>query len=325
MDLPIGQHQAVASLPEFLDEPLGFEVGPQPSEVTFTMRPVPPTPVRFTGNQPGARVTVDGGRGGSCTMPCSLNLRRGPHQAVASAPNFHNAERSFEVGADAVAVSFELGSLPPVPVQFTSQPAGARVVVDGRPQWACTAPCSIELPRGKHEYLASQQGFRSARASLEAAGEPLKITIGLEKIVGTLALSSNPSGADVYVDGSKQPDKTSARLSLAPGYHLIRVESGSRVSERSVAIREGEFRTMHFVLGASGALRSTLSVKSTPPGASIVLNDLTPSGQTPRELSLPAGSYRITLSLPGHRPVIREVGLAPNEPTVVEETLSRQQ
>jgi hypothetical protein len=288
------------------------------------MRPVPPTPVRFTSKQPGARVTVDGGRGGSCTMPCSLNLQRGAHQAVASAQNFRDAERSFEVGADALAISFELGSLPPVPVQFTSEPAGARVVVDGRPQWACTTPCSIELPRGKHEYLASLQGFRSARAPLEAAGEPLKIAIGLERIVGTLALSSNPSGADVYVDGRKQPDRTSARLSLAPGYHLIRVQSGSRVSERSVAIREGEFRTMHFVLGATGALRSTLSVKSTPPGASIVLNDNTPSGRTPRDLSLPAGSYRVTLSLPGHRPVIREVELAPNEPTVVEETLSRQ-
>ena len=54
------------------------------------------------------------------------------------------------------------------------------------------------------------------RSGLDAKGEPLKITIGLEKIVGTLALSSNPSGADVYINGRKQPDKASARLSLAP-------------------------------------------------------------------------------------------------------------
>jgi hypothetical protein len=105
---------------------------------------------------------------------------------------------------------------------------------------------------------------------------------------------------------------------------VIRVESGSRASERSVAVQEGELRTMHFVLGAGAALKATLSVKTTPPGATIVLNDLNTAGQSPKELSLAPGTYRVAISLPGYRPIIREVELAPNATQTLEVTLSSQ-
>jgi len=65
-------------------------------------------------------------------------------------------------------------------------------------------------------------------------------------------------------------------------------------------------------------------VKTTPPGASIVLNDVNAAGQAPRDLTLAPGAYRVTLSLPGYRPVIREIELAPNSPQTLEVTLSSQ-
>ncbi len=324
VELMPGQYQAVASLQDYLAEGVGFEVGAEPVELTFELKPVPPTAVRFTSLQRGVRVVVDGDTRLACNAPCSLNLKRGMHKAVASAANFNSAEETFEVGADSMQVSFDLRALPPVPVQFSSEPAGARLVVDGRPQWACTTPCSLDLPRGRHEYLASETGFRTVRGNFEVGNEPSSVSARLERIVGTLMLSSEPSGASVYVDGRKQDAPTSTRLDLPPGYHLIRVESGSRASERSVAVQEGELRTMHFVLGAGGALRATLSVKTTPPGASIVLNDINPGGQSPRDLNLAPGTYRVTLSLPGYRPVIREVELAPNATQTLDVALSSQ-
>ena len=324
LELLPGQHQALASLPDYLDESIGFEVGTEPTDLRFDLRPVPPTRVQFTSQPRGTRVVVDGNRDLSCTAPCSLDLRRGPHKVVASAANYHSAEESFEVDAEPMEIALELSTLPPVVVRFAGDPAGSRVIVDGRPQWACTVPCELKLPRGRHEYLASQSGFRSVRRTLEVGGDPLAIRLDLERIVGSLLISSQPTGADVFVNGQKHPEPTSTRLSLAPGYHLIRVQSGDRISERSVAMQEGEFRTMHFVLGAGGALRSSLVVRSNPPGANIVLNDSNQAGRTPREITLPVGAYRVTLSLPGYRPVIRELELVPNQPTTLDIALSPQ-
>ena len=207
-------------------------------------------------------------------------------------------------------------------VNFSTPQPGAPVVVDGKPQWSCTTPCSIDLPRGEHTASVSLSGFYRVRKTFEVGSDPLDLPLELEAVVGTVLVSSSPVGADVFVDGKRMERKTNASFRLPPGYHLIRVEmAGAGIGERSVLVNQGDFRTLGFGLSTSPP-RAKLIVKTTPPGARIVLNDRQRSGVTPAELDLAPGSYRISLLLAGHRPIITDIELPADEPFTIDEALS---
>ena len=207
-------------------------------------------------------------------------------------------------------------------VNFSTLHPGARVVVDDKPRWSCTTPCSLPLPRGEHTALVSLSGFQRVRKTFQVGSDPLDLPLELEAVAGTLLVSSSPAGADVFVDGKKMEQKTPAKLTLPPGHHLIRVEmAGAGSGEQSVLVNQGDFRTLGFGLSPSPQ-RAKLIVNTTPPGARIVLNDRRRSGTTPAELELAPGSYRISLSLPGHRPIIKDIELPADQPLTIDETLS---
>ena len=200
-----------------------------------------------------------------------------------------------------------------VEVTFSTTQAGARVTVDGKPQWSCSLPCSLELPRGKYTASVSMTGFYRIRKPFTVGSDPVNLPFEMDEVVGTVLVSSSPSGANIFVDGRKFDGLTNTSLPLRPGYHLIKVEkAGAGMAEISVLVQEGQLSLQQFSLGSQPP-RAKLNLTTTPAGAQIVLNDNRRSGSTPHELDLPPGDYRVMLSLPGHRPVIKEIKLLPNQ------------
>ncbi len=209
-----------------------------------------------------------------------------------------------------------------VEVTFSTKQAGARVIVDGKPQWSCNLPCSLELPRGEYTASVSMTGFYRIRKPFKVGSDPIDLAFEMEEVVGTVLVSSSPSGADIYVDGKKFDGQTNTSLRLRPGYHLIKIEkAGAGMVESSVLVREGQLSSQQFSL-ATQPPRAQLNITTTPASAQIVLNDRRRSGATPRELDLPPGDYRVMLSLPGHRPVIKEIKLPPNQAVAMDEKLT---
>ena len=88
-----------------------------------------------------------------------------------------------------------------VVVNFSTSQPGARVVVDGKPLWSCTTPCPIDLPRGEHVAMISLSGFHRVRRPFEVGSEPVDLVIELDAVVGTVLVSSIPTGADIFVEG----------------------------------------------------------------------------------------------------------------------------
>ena len=210
-----------------------------------------------------------------------------------------------------------------VELRLVSNRAGARIVIDGKTQWSCVTPCTLEIPRGDHQARALLAGFEPHRRSFKVTSEPMDLEFELRQITGTLMVSSNPSGADVYVNGKKMASKTNSMLKLPPGYHLIRVEKDGAVAEQSVEIEQNELATQQFVLRSGALSRVQVRFESTPPGAEITLNDKTRAGRTPVEIPLAPGTYRVAFFLRGHRPVIEEVEIAPSEdPVTITRTLT---
>jgi serine/threonine-protein kinase len=216
-------------------------------------------------------------------------------------------------------------SSPLVAVNLKVSAAGAQVIVDRNTRWACLAPCSLQLPRGRHVVVASLPGYRSYPKIFEADANGMDVEIQMRAITGTLLISSEPSGAEVFVDGHRVAGATNLQEDVTPGYHSVLVrKEGSGTAERSVRVQEGGLHPVHFVLRSAGVERSRLSVRSNPAGADIVVNDRQRLGITPADVDLPPGHYRVAVSRSGYRPVIQEIELTAGKPQNLEVTLSPQ-
>lgn len=181
------------------------------------------------------------------------------------------------------------------------------------------------MPPGEHRAVARLAGYELKIESFKLGSDPLDINFAMRQQVSTVFISSDPTGAEILVDGKKLDAVTNARIDIPLGYHLITVRKGAAgTSERNVLMREGELRQLRFKLAPGSPPRGQVTFKSTPPGAQIILNDNVQSGVAPRELRIAPGNYRVTFSLNGYRPVIKEFEINEDETLAVEATLSSQ-
>jgi serine/threonine-protein kinase len=314
-----GMQSSIALLLEKNNSPLPPAELTQPIEQAFRQR------------QRAARAQLSGQEpSGQETVPPPAPVE--PQTAAAEPPAAGSETAAQPPEKTAAPVTKQQASSPRAPaaprlvaVKLTATAQGAQVVVDRNPQWSCVAPCSLELPRGRHVAVASLAGFRSYPKIFEVGSDPADVEIQMREITGTLLISSEPSGAEVFVDGRRVQGATNLQFDAAPGYHVILVrKTGSGTAERSVSVQEGGLHPVHFILRSEGVARGRLVVRSEPAGADVVVNDRQRVGTTPAEVDLPPGNYRVAVSRSGYRPVIREIELAPGQPQNLDVTLSPQ-
>ncbi len=126
-----------------------------------------------------------------------------------------------------------------IAVSFQTEPAGARVQVDEQPDMQCTSPCMLRLSSGRHTMIATETGYETARRIFNVpADNPMSIL--LERSMGVLLITSDPSGSDVTVDG-KPSGKTPVTLHLSAGPHQISMTSGDQHHEETVNVVSDEF------------------------------------------------------------------------------------
>ena len=266
---------------------------------------------------------------GSASDPATLDAEGTPRAAESS-----DGDTSGTAGPETASPDTPAKTTPPklavpaptlVKVDFSSQASNARIIVDRDSKLTCTAPCSLALPRGVHSAVASSAGFRPMQKSFRLGSDPQQLNFELVAIAGMALITSRPDEADVFVDGRKRDERTSSQLQLSPGYHVILVEkAGAGSTERSVLIEADQLQHFPFSLRPGDPVRGTMVVKTTPPGALIVLNGRDRRGTTPSELELPPGVYGLRLSLDGHQAVGREVKVSRQQTQTVEITLQPQ-
>ncbi len=102
----------------------------------------------------------------------------------------------------------------------------------------CTVPCSVMLSAGRHTLLVRSAGYRDASRIIEIPRDP-GLIINLERMVGTLSLTTTPTGLTVFIDGQEQARKTPATFTLAPGPHRVEVLKGTERHAIAVEIHDG--------------------------------------------------------------------------------------
>jgi hypothetical protein len=140
--------------------------------------------------------------------------------------------------------------IPPVPASVTSpsmadidlvsEPSGARIVVDGRSDASCNAPCTMALPTGRHTLTAQLNGYTTARRIFVLPDET-GLYVPLTQNSGVLLVTSIPSGSTVIVDGRRY-GQTPATLHLSAGVHHIALANGTLHHDETINIEPESFQ-----------------------------------------------------------------------------------
>jgi hypothetical protein len=129
-------------------------------------------------------------------------------------------------------------------VTFTSSPSGASVYIDGK--LAGQTPVSMRIPVGTHvAELRSGNATRSGSLTVEAGKIATQhVDFGASQAVGGLQISSDPTGAQVAIDGVLKGVTPLKVPEISPGAHRVTVSSGRTSVDRTVEVMAGSVATV---------------------------------------------------------------------------------
>ena len=131
---------------------------------------------------------------------------------------------------------------------------GAKVVVDGDDGLSYVAPCRLnDIPVGQHMARASLEGSHTLSRPFEVREEPnVTVQFDFQDSRPTALITSQPSGADIYIDGQKQRQQTNAHIRLSPGTYSVRVvKEGVGEEESTLEVVQDQTPIARFILQAS--------------------------------------------------------------------------
>ncbi len=200
------------------------------------------------------------------------------------------------------AVSAAEGVNAPGYIDVSSSPSGASVYVDG--SYEGSTPVTVTVESGfSHSVQVTYSGYNDY--STYASPGPDETSYVYADLVPVpapsaayLSVSSSPSGAGVYVDGSYQ-GSTPLTVSVAPGSHSVRLEYSGYYSWSDTAYAYDSQTTS--VYGSLTPVPNPpvpspgyLSVSSSPSGASVYV-DGSYQGKSPVTVTVSSGSHSVSM------------------------------
>ena len=145
----------------------------------------------------------------------------------------------------------------------------------------CETPCSFNNLRPESYSLeVKKEGYQPVQTALQIkGGEAQDQKIKLESLAKGIFISTQPPGADVFINGAKQAGQTPVVLPLAPGqYNLVLRLQGYEPYSGSIQVKDIQ-TPLNIELTERSATRvAWAQVNSNPKGAEIIV-DGNSSGQ----------------------------------------------
>ena len=174
----------------------------------------------------------------------------------------------------------------------------------------CQTPCSFtHLSPATYTVDVHRDGYRPVQVPVRASPNNVSdLRIALETLAKGVYVSSRPPGADVFLNGSKQPGRTPMKLALEPGQFNIVVKlEGYEAYSEQLQVKNNVQAQLDVLLTPHANRPAWADVKTEPSGAQIVIDE-TPTGlTTPARVKTTAGMHRVSLILKGFRPLTRMV------------------
>lgn len=228
-------------------------------------------------------------------------------------------------------------------VMVTSVPAGARVTIDGKTDQTFTTPQLIaSLPQGMHTLSFSKDGYSPATRSLQiTAGTKANVSVQLDIPTGFITVLSNPPSAFIIIDGTNTGRVTPSQVPIAPGLHTITLRKmGYLEANDSFSVQAGQQQSKNLNLLESGSTPdirvvptgklkffsskvsgTKVTVRTSPPGATVFINGQSVTKNTPVDFALNPGNYVMELHLNGYQTVQKTISVETGKPLAFDEPL----
>ncbi|MBL7077041.1 MAG: PEGA domain-containing protein [Kiritimatiellae bacterium] len=192
-------------------------------------------------------------------------------------------------------------------LRITTDPDMADVTFDGALQGQTPLTLSDAAP-GAHLVRITKPGFRDILRSVDLApGQRIALNLAMEPVTGLVLVHSKPSGAEVEIDGAHRGATPLLLTDLPVGRYRVHFALTGYL-ERDVDLVI-EDRTPLYLATDLTSDSATLTLNSTPPGATVVLNGIA-KGSTPCTIErVPAGESELEVTLYGYHPFKRTIRL----------------
>ena len=212
-------------------------------------------------------------------------------------------------------------------LNITSSPEGARAYVDGR--FVGYTPVRYGTTSGTHEVRVESDDYNSFETTVNLrGGETREVDAGLRRVrrTGSVTFTSQPDGADVYVDGQFVGTTPTGSVTLNAGeYEASFRYSGYENQVVNFSVGRGDNRQISAEMRSS---TGTLRIQANVGGARVFVNGQDygsiPNGSGQLAISdLPTGTHQLTVTAPGFTSHIREFDIQPGRTTNVRVSQSR--
>ena len=245
--------------------------------------------VRFEVQPEAESLSVDGGfafRLGEVYL-----LREGGYRVRAQAVGYHDIVRRVQVGAERNQV-VPLRMLPlPGRVTFEIVPPGATVRVRG--EASGQAPFEAKIAAGEHVAELSHERYQPATLRFLVAGRDQAQTVSaaLAPNWAEIAIPTDPSGAQVWVDGADTGVLTPGPAAILAGERRVSIRlAGHKPWTDILHVEAGKPQQLPRV--ALERTDARVDVQSTPAGASITV-DGDYRGVTPLSMDVAPGNREV--------------------------------
>jgi outer membrane receptor for ferrienterochelin and colicins len=202
--------------------------------------------LRVETDPPGAAIYIDrrdlGVRG---TAPRALALAPGNYRVIAEI-------EGYELATSAV-IEAKLGAETVVPLSLTRIVGTVQVGVEGAPGAAvhvddekapasCEAPCSFQVPPGRHLLYFTREGYQAAPRQVSVAARAVvSATAQLTPLTGVVVVSADERDAVVEIDGRPMGFTPAVIQNVAVGTRRVRVLlRGYAPVVREIEVKTGE-------------------------------------------------------------------------------------
>jgi hypothetical protein len=203
-------------------------------------------------------------------------------------------------------------------IYVTSSPSGAAIYLNGN--YRGVAPLTIKnLAPGTYSLEADYSGYQSDLATVTVrAGQQSDVRFTLKPIqqYGSVKISSNPSGAYVYMDGAYKGRTPLTLNSVSAKNHIIELDlAGYYDWKTTISVASGVTRYVNAQMAPlPSETTGAIDVVSYPAGADVFLDDKyqgkTPSAGVLTISNVRIGSHTVRVALSGYQDYTTSVGVS---------------
>ncbi len=271
--------------------------------VRAVLEPLPGRLTVLTSDLTGADVLVDGIHLGYSPLE-ETAVELGQHELEVLAARHQPFSTTFEIAEPAQVVIVEADLVEAwATLKLGSNPAGAAIHLDGRPQG--TTPAVLEVGAGQRRLSFRLAGFteHKQRVTIEP-GKPVEITVTLRPAPGTLSVRTEPVGATITVDGVfKGVAPVDVTVSPAANHDVRAALAGHRAAATAVTVGAGQQRQLVLELVPE---KGVVDLIGLPAGAEVLV-DGQPTAVSGGSLELLAVPHTIEVRHGGLEPYRAEV------------------